>query len=171
MIAAYLAGQRIPKLARNIPMKKLLFAAAIFLFVPFAARSQARPTLVTADEQSVRKFVEDYATALSSNDATALDRLMAPDYTFVNQTGVIQNKAVRLAPLRSGQLKYQTVKYDQVQFRLYGNTAIVTTRVKVSSTNSGADASGIFRSTLTLVRSAPGSAWRVVASQATTITP
>jgi ketosteroid isomerase-like protein len=56
-----------------------------------------------------------------------------------------------------------------VQVHLFGNTAVVTTRVKVNSTNNGTDASGMFRSTLTLVRGAAG--WRVVASQATTITP
>jgi uncharacterized protein (TIGR02246 family) len=152
-------------------VKKLLFATALLFVVPVVSRAQGRPNPISADEQSVRKFVEDYATALSSNDAAALDRLTAPDYSFVDRSGVIQNKAVRLAPLRSGQLKYETLKYDQVQVRLYGNTAIVTTRVKVKSTNNGADESGTFRSTLTLVRSAPGSAWRVVASQATIITP
>jgi ketosteroid isomerase-like protein len=152
-------------------VRKLILSVAVALLLPAVASTQVRPAVMSADEQSVRKFVEDYATALSSSDAAALDRLTAPDYTFVNQAGVIQNKTVRFAPIKSGQLKYQTVKYDQVQVHLFGNTAIVTTRVKVNSTNNGADASGMFRSTLTLVRSAPGSAWRLVASQATTITP
>lgn len=152
-------------------MKKLFLATALILAVPAATRAQGRPNPVTADEQSVRKFVEDFATAISSNDAATLDRLTAPDYTFVNQAGTIENKTVRFAPIRSGQLKYQTVKYDQVQVHLFGNTAVVTTRVKVTSTTNGANTSGTFRSTLTLIRPAPGGAWRLVASQATTISP
>jgi ketosteroid isomerase-like protein len=124
---------------------------------------------MSADEQSVRKFVEDFATALSSNDVAALDRLTAPDYTFVNQFGVIQNKTVRLAPMKTGDMKYQTVRYDQVQVHLFGNTAIVTTRVTTVATNKGVDAGGLFRSTLTVVRGALG--WRLVASQVTSIRP
>lgn len=148
-------------------MRKFLFAVVFALAVPAVSRGQARPILITADEQSVRRFVEEFATALSSNDAATLDRLTAPDYTYVNQTGVIQNKTVRFAPIRAGELKYETVKYDQVQVHLFGNSAVVTTRVKVKARNRGMDASGMFRSTLTVVRGSLG--WRLVASQSTTI--
>ena len=148
-------------------MRRIILAFAFLVAVPAALRSQAHPVLMSPDEQSVRKFVEDFATALSSNDVAALDRFTAPDYTFVNQTGIIQNKAVRFAPMKSGELKYQTVKYDQVQVHLFGNTAIVTTRVKTVARNKGVDAGGLFRSTLTLVRGAAG--WRLVASQVTSI--
>ena len=152
-------------------MRRTLFALALALAVaaPALTHAQARPTPQSANEQSVRKFIEEYAAALSSSDVPALDRMMAPDYSFVNQAGVIQNKAIRLAPLRSRELKYERVSYDQLQVHLFGGTAVVTARVKVKGANKGADVSGTFRSTLTLVRGADD--WRLVASQSTTITP
>ena len=149
---------------------RTILALAFVAALPSVTGAQARPTAQATDEQSVRRFIEEYATALSSNDAGSLDRMIAPDYSFVNQAGVIQNKAVRLAPLRSGDLKYVRVSYDQLQVHLFGNTAIVTARVKVKGANKGADISGVFRSTLTLVRGSAAATWKLVASQTTTIT-
>lgn len=149
--------------------RRTLIALGLTATLSSVSGAQSRPLPQTADEQSVRRFIEEYATALSANDAAALDRMMAPDYSFVNQAGVIQNKAIRLAPLRAGELKYERVSYDQLQVHLFGNTAVVTARVKVKGANKGADISGAFRSTLTLVRGTSG--WKLVASQSTTIAP
>ena len=122
---------------------------------------------VSQDEQTVRKFVDDFSTAFSQNDAAALDRMTAPDYTFVTPTGTIQNKEQRVVPIRSGALKYDYAKYDEVNVRVYGEMAIVTTRVTVKSSLNGAPLNGQFRSTLTLLK--VKDTWKLVASQASAI--
>ena len=81
--------------------------------------------------------------------------------------GIIQNKEQRLAPMRSGDLKYEFARYEEVNIRAYGNTAVVTARVAVKGQNKGADVSGQFRSTLTLVKLK--GRWQLVASQANSI--
>ena len=122
---------------------------------------------VSQDEETVRKFVDDFSAAFSQNDAAALDRMTAPDYTFVTPTGTIQNKEQRVAPIRSGDLKYDYAKYDEIQVRIYGEMAIVTAHVTVKSELKGASLNGQFRSTLTLLK--VKGMWELVASQASAI--
>ena len=102
---------------------------------------------------------------MPTSQNAALDRMTAPDYTFVTPTGTIQNREQRVAPIRSGDLKYDYAKYDEIQVRIYGEMAIVTARVK--SELKGAPLNGQFRSTLTLFK--VKGMWELVASQASAI--
>jgi len=64
----------------------------------------------------------------------ALDRMTAPDYTFVTSDGNDSaTKEQRVAPIRSGDLKYDYAKYDEIKVRIYGEMAIVTAHVTVKS--------------------------------------
>ena len=150
-------------------MKRIFFAtvfSVMALSLCFAQPARRQPTR-NGDERAVRHFIDEFAAAFNRNDAAALDRLTASDYTFVTPSGSIQNKEQRMAPMKSGNLKYESVKYEEVEVRLYGNTAVVTARVTVKGRNKGADISGQFRSTLTLVKMKAW--WQLVASQANSI--
>jgi ketosteroid isomerase-like protein len=143
-------------------MKRFVYfivLASVFCFGQIAHASQ--------DEQTVRRFVDDFSAAFSQNDAAALDRMTASDYTFVTPTGTIQNKEQRVAPIRSGALKYDYAKYDEINVRIYGEMAIVTAHVTVKSELKGAPLNGQFRSTLTLLK--VKGVWELVASQASVI--
>jgi len=119
------------------------------------------------DEAAVRKFIDDLSAAFGRNDAAALEGMMTPDYIFVNQNGVVQNRAQRLTPLKAGNLKYESVKYAEVAVHLYGDAAAVTALVDVKGTNRGADISNQFRSTIMLVK--VKGRWLMAASQANII--
>jgi ketosteroid isomerase-like protein len=110
-------------------MKRFMY----FAILASAAFCVGQTAHVSQDEEAVRKFVDDFSTAFSQNDAAALDRMTAPDYTFVTPTGTIQNKEQRVAPIRSGDLKYDYAKYDEIKVRIYGEMAIVTAHVTVKS--------------------------------------
>jgi hypothetical protein len=68
-----------------------------FAILASAAFCFGQTAHVSQDEETVRKFVDDFSAAFSKNDASALDRMTAPDYTFVTPTGTIQNKEQRVA--------------------------------------------------------------------------
>jgi len=149
-------------------MKRLLFSLAltfIALLPAFARRASAQ--VPAGEETAIQQFVDEFAAAFTANDAAAADRLTAPGYTFVTPAGGLQSGEQRLAPLRSGDLKYESVKYDEVKIRVYGDAAVVTARVTVKGTLKGNDISGLFRSTLTLVKL--DGRWRLAASQASAI--
>jgi uncharacterized protein (TIGR02246 family) len=151
-------------------VKRIALAALTILATLALCFGQAvRPGSPKAvgDEEAVRKFFDDASAAFSRNDAAALESLMTPDYIFVNQNGVVQSRAQRLAGLKTGNLKYESVKYSEVAVHLYGDAAAATALVDVKGTNRGADISGQFRSTVMLVK--VKGRWLMAASQANVI--
>jgi ketosteroid isomerase-like protein len=70
-----------------------LLSVAVALAL-FAARSDlAVASHRDRDVRAVQAVEDEITAALSHNDADALDRLWAPDYTFVNPAGVLLTKA------------------------------------------------------------------------------
>jgi ketosteroid isomerase-like protein len=61
-------------------------------------------------------------------DVAALDDMLTRDCVYVHSTGVVQSKEQFLAALKSGALKYATLRYTAPpQVRLYGNEAAILT--------------------------------------------
>ena len=119
------------------------------------------------DGQAVRQLLNQASAALSRNDTVALDRIYADSYTLTNENGVLLTKAPRLAAIKSGELKFESVAFDEVNVRLYGNTAVATYRVTSRAQFKGQEAGGQFRSTVTLVKMK--GRWQLVAAQTTSI--
>jgi ketosteroid isomerase-like protein len=142
----------------------LLIAASSFVL--------SQPTLGSTnqkgnDEQAVRQFLDELYAVLGRNDVAALDRLYADDYTFVNESGVLLTKAPRLAAIKSGELKYESVSFEDPKIRLYGNTAVATYRTNFKAQFKGQEITGPVLVTVTLLK--VKGRWQVVAAQATRI--
>lgn len=120
-----------------------------------------------ADEEDIRKVEDEFAAAYGRNDADTLERLWAPDYTFVNPAGQVLTKAQRLAMLRSGELKIEAYSRDAESIRVYGNTAVVTYRSTVKAQRNGTDISSQRRVITVLVKR--DGRWQAVAQQSTGI--
>ncbi len=149
---------------KRILLVVMLVAASSFVF--------SQPTRSSAnqkgnDEQAVRQLLNDISAALGRNDAAALDRVYAGDYTLVNESGVLGTKAPRLAAIKSGELKYESVTFDEVNIRMYGNTAVATYRVTSKGQSKGQAIGGQFRATSTYVKIK--GRWQLVAAQVTRI--
>ena len=100
----------------------LLFSISSLVFGQTARKINARQI---SDEQAVHQVEDQLAAAFDHNDADALDRLWADEYTFVNPGGVFMTKAQRLATFRSGDLKLDSYSRDQEKISIYGTTAVV----------------------------------------------
>ena len=150
---------------KRILVVAMLVAASSFVF--------SQPTSSSAnqkgnDEQAVRKFLDELYAARGRNDTAALDRMYADDYTLVNESGVLTAKAARLAAIKSGELKYESLSFEDVNIRLYGNTAVATYFAMIKAQSKGQDISGKSRVTVTLVKIK--GRWQVVAAKATRVT-
>lgn len=143
-------------------MKKMLMVVVIAIAAVSAAFGQ-----MNKDEQGVRQVINDLTAALRSNDTAALERIYADDYTFVGDTGVLTTKAPRLAAIKSGELKYESISFDDMNVRLYGNTVVATFRVTSKGQSKGQDLGGQFRVTATFVKMK--GRWQEVAAQTTRI--
>lgn len=150
-------------------MKRLLTVAmlvAAFSFV-FSQPTHGSTNPKGNDEQAVRQVFDKVAGAIERADVAALDSIYADDYTLVNESGVITTKAPRLAALKSGELKYESVKFDEVNVRMYGNTAVITYRVTSKGMLKGQAIGGQFRATSTYVKL--NGRWQIAAAQVTAI--
>lgn len=138
---------------------------------PANAVNNAVPAVnAAAIETDIKKLVSETAAALAKNDAAALDKMYADNYMLVNLDGSVQNKADRLASLKSGDTKFDSFTYDEVNVRSNpeGTGAIVIARATATGMNKGKKIDGTVRVTQVWRKTADG--WRQVTGQATQIT-
>jgi ketosteroid isomerase-like protein len=66
--------------------------------------------------------------AMMENDPDAIGRYMADDWTIIGSDGSVGEKATFLALVASGALSHDVMTSEEVQVRVYGDTAVVTAR-------------------------------------------
>jgi ketosteroid isomerase-like protein len=79
----------------------------------------------------------------------------------------VQTKAQRLADIKSGTNRFDTLESSDRTVRVYGDTAVMTSLTTLKGQYGGQEASGRYRVTQVLVRR--GGGWQIVAIQMTPI--
>jgi quercetin dioxygenase-like cupin family protein/ketosteroid isomerase-like protein len=74
------------------------------------------------------KLELDWANAVERNDVEAIGRYLHPDFTFTSPTGGIANRKDHLEDFRNGNSRFTLVALSEVEVRVYGTTAVVTSR-------------------------------------------
>lgn len=108
--------------------------------------SNAQPTVetATAAEQQV-------ARALLANDAEGVGRLLANDWIVVSTYGGVADKAGFLGVIKSGDFVRKTMDLSDIRVKVYGNTAVVTSKLGTSGTFMGKSFNVLERQTDVLV--------------------
>ena len=75
-------------------------------------------------EQAIRRLDNERIQAQIGADAVALDRIYADDFIGVGPSGTVRTKAQVISDFTSGDLKFQSITTDEVQVRVYENTAV-----------------------------------------------
>ena len=142
---------------RTILIAVMLLAASTFVF------GQAK------DEQAIRQTINELMTALSKNDVDTVGRIYADDYAIVLADGRSTTKAQRLAAIKSGELKYQSLVLDNLKVRQYGNTAVANYHVSGKTITAAGEQATDSQAMVVLVKN--GDRWQVVSSQLTDSAP
>ena len=100
-------------------------------------------------------------------DSAALGAILADTFISTSTEGKVRAKAELLAEMKSGDIKYQNAKVDDMKVYLYGDTGIVSGRWKGKFVQKGKTVDTVERFTDTFIRQ--NGQWRCVASQASTI--
>lgn len=79
--------------------------------------------------QIVKEASAAWDQAIVSNDAETIGRFMAEDWVIVSERGVTK-KADFLAVVASGDLTHETFKGEIISARQYGDSAVLTGRVR-----------------------------------------
>jgi ketosteroid isomerase-like protein len=136
-----------------------------------AVATQHTPITAAADkrkaEQEIEQFINELVAAFERNDAAALDRLYADDFTGISVTGEIYGKPGLLGAIKSGAYQYQAVKVDQLKIQVHGEAATVHSRGHLKLRINGQPKEDFTRDTTTLVKRQ--GQWRLVADHASTL--
>src|SRR6201982_3980674 len=111
-------------------MRRALFVAVLVLTVaPMGVgQNQSAGSHRTSVEETIRKLDNERIQAQIHADATAIDRLYAADFIGVGPSGTVRTKPHVILDFTSGDLKFQSITTDEVQVRVYGDTAVETGR-------------------------------------------
>ena len=138
------------KIMKYKQTKNMLLAFAIMLAAPALILCQGAKK--GGAEQEVRKTISDLAVALGKNDTAALDRIYADDYMFVGDTGNMMTKSERIAAIKAGDIKYESISIEVSRIRLFGDTAVAVTNITSKFAPSSKITGGKFITTTTFVK-------------------
>jgi uncharacterized protein (TIGR02246 family) len=79
-------------------------------------------------EQAIRELDYERIQAQIGANAEALNRIYADDFIGIGPSGTVRTKPQVISDFTSGDLKFQSITTDDVQVRVYGNTAVETGR-------------------------------------------
>lgn len=154
---------------RGYLSRSLAVGVAVLVIVGAVASMGA---MGRAEKHETRHQIENledaWRNAILKGNIPAMDALLADDYMAITPTGILQSKDQALASLRAGSLHFKAIDLSDRKIRLYGSTALVTSRAEVAGTGPDGDMSGSYRYTRVYVRDARGS-WRIVSFEASKI--
>jgi ketosteroid isomerase-like protein len=144
-------------------MKKIIISIALLMLLAVAGSGQKKMTT----EQSLMKMEAEMAADLLAGKTAAFEKYMAPNVVLVDPGGTLMNKTETIAFFKSGDLKFESSKMEDMKVNVYGNTAIVTYKTVDKGKIKDQDISGTYRWTDTWTKI--GGKWLLVAGQGTRI--
>jgi len=109
-------------------MKSLVIAvlALALTSIVMAQEQSTAGTQRSNIEQVIRQLDGERIQAQIGADAAALDRIYADDFIGVGPSGTVRTKKQVILDFTSGTLRFQSITTDEVQVRVYENTAVET---------------------------------------------
>jgi ketosteroid isomerase-like protein len=118
-------------------------------------------------EQELRKVEREWDAAIVSRDVAALDRILSEDFRYIDSAGDVHSKNDIVQGVKSSEAVIEPFETEDVQVRIYGDTAVLTGRFMQKASYQGKTYSGQFRYTDIYVRQ--GGLWRAVSAHASRI--
>jgi uncharacterized protein (TIGR02246 family) len=109
-------------------MRSLVIAVLAVALAPLvmAQEQSTTETQRSTIEQAIKQLDDERIQAQVGADASALDRIYADDFIGVGPSGTVRTKKQVISDFTSGTLKFQSITTDEVQVRVYDNTAVET---------------------------------------------
>ena len=146
--------------------------------VPFAALAAGAILAAGAPGRSPERDAAEvaaldtaYQAAVEQNDVATMDRIVAEDFVLVLGTGSVHDKAELLEEARSKSITWDVQREidGSQKVRVWGDTAVVTAKLRVKGTRDGKAFDRTLWFSDTYVRTASG--WRYVFGQASLALP
>ena len=148
-------------------MKRILAIGLVVLTAFAVCTYAADKKKMSADEEALTKIETEWGMALVKVDFATIDRIVSPDWILTTPDGSQQTKAEADADLKSGKLKFESFKVDDLKVRVYGNAAVVFGLATEKVSIGGKDMSGQNRFTDTFIKR--DGKWQGVATHVTAV--
>jgi len=164
-------------------MKRILALAALVIAAsplasgqtpaatPAKPATQEKPAVQTTAastvEQDLMQLEQKLADAFVKGDMAFFGSHLAENATLTDPGGMVNTKAQLEADVKSGALKLESSKIDDMKVQLHGDTAIVTYKTTDKGKYKGIDISGDYRWIDVFVKK--DGKWLIVAGQGTPI--
>src|ERR1700722_5406496 len=119
-------------------------------------------------KRQVEALEEQWRTAQLAGDVDVMDKMLSDDYIGISMSGQVNTKAQQLDRARNHKLMLTRLDLGEMQVKLVGSIAIVTSRAQVEGTNDGAPVKGTFRYTR-VYQHLPSGAWKITSFEATRV--
>jgi ketosteroid isomerase-like protein len=119
--------------------------------------------------QELIRVAKEWDRAMVENDAEAIGRYMAEDWTIIGSDGSVGDKPTFLELVRSGMLSHDVMTSDDLRVRVYGDAAVVTARGVSGGKYQGQPFREVERSSCVFVRQE--GQWRCVLTHLSRLAP
>ena len=124
-----------------------------------------------ADTAEVRRQIgqleDQWHSALMTGDTASMTTMLADSYIGIGPDGTLESKTEAIAARENKQEQFQRLDVLDRRIRVYGSTAVVTSKVNLDGEYSGAPILGEYR--YTRVWSLQHGQWRIVSFEASRI--
>ena len=117
--------------------------------------------------QAILRLERKWQAAILQANTGVMASMLAEDYLGITPEGRLRTKAETLADYKDGTVHFDRVSTSEYKIRIYGSTAVVVSRAKVTGTSNGVDISGHYRYTRVYHYHSPG--WKIVSFEASRI--
>ena len=76
-------------------------------------------------------------TAQTTNDFAAMEAMFGPDLVYFHSSAATDNKSSYIESMRTGTVKYRTIRRTEAKVRTYGCLAIITGIAEIEATSRG----------------------------------
>jgi len=136
--------------------------------IAFAGHMQPLQEKKHDAKRQVEALEEQWRQAQLSGDVATMDKLLSDDYIGISITGQVNTKMQQLDRMRTHKFVLNKLQLGEMQVKLIGSIAIVTSRAQVEGTNEGVAVQGTFRYTRVYQR-LPSGVWKITSFEATRV--
>lgn len=126
------------------------------------------PALAAGPEDEIRAAEKSWATAVTSANLPALEKILGDQLIYAHSTGAIESKADYIGRLKSGKQKYDAIEQQSITVRMFGNAAVAHVKLRMAGISNDRPFNDQLMAMHFWVKQ--GGAWRLVAHQTTKLT-
>ncbi len=153
---------------RGFVICMFLLGTALLVPVSQAGTKSKRSSKAGGDvREQLKQMEKDRAAAVVKADIATLTQSTDNDFVMIDSRGRVRNKQETLDSIKSGDIKLESVDFDDLKVNVYGDTAVVTGKRTNRGTIGGQQETGLIRFLRVLVKR--GGEWKSVAYQQTKV--